>query len=216
MTIVGVFLGGEGRNDLGSRSGHPVYQSDERPGVVQTLLRRVQAEGWVVVGAINWSEIRKLRARGASPDDGHNVRALVLHAREANADVVAFVRDADGDRERTTVILSAIAAAKEQFPSPDLIGGTAIPVLEGWMLAMKGVPETENLSKAAAQRRLEEDYGVRRKDTLEMTTVATQFDLQRLPADATSLRSWLDTAKEVLPSRVRQAQFGDRKTASPS
>lgn len=31
----GVYLGGEGRNELGSRIGSPIYQSDAEPGVIE-------------------------------------------------------------------------------------------------------------------------------------------------------------------------------------
>jgi hypothetical protein len=205
---VGVFLGGEGPNELGSWSGDPVYQRDREAGVLEALLRRVQPDRWVVVGATNWRSIRKFRARGPSPAEERNVLGLVRDATEHKADVVAFVRDADDDSKRPAEIEGAIANAKQKFRGVDIIGGTAIPVLEGWILAMRGEHGTENLSRAMAQSRLEQDHGVKRKDTTAMSKVATEFDMRRLPDDAASLAAWLHAAQQVLPTRVRDAQSG--------
>jgi hypothetical protein len=45
MSEVQVFLGGEGRNELGSWAGEPAYQHDDEPGVIKALLLRTQPEG---------------------------------------------------------------------------------------------------------------------------------------------------------------------------
>lgn len=201
MNEVGVFLGGEGRNELGGRSGHPTYQSDTEPGVIETLLRRVQPQGWRVVGARNWSQIRKLRARGPTPNEKRNVAALVLHAREAGAQVLAFVRDGDGDEERFLAINEALTAHESDAAEPDIIGGVAVPVLEGWLLSLQGEPGTESLSKAAALRLFFEKNGFL-KDTPSIVQIAEQADLARIPIDATSLKAWLGKAKRVFKKRI--------------
>ena len=50
------------------------------------------------------------------------------------------------------------------FPNIAIVGGAAIPVLEGWVLAMLGEAGTERLGKAAAQSELVEK-GIARRDT---------------------------------------------------
>ena len=204
MSGVGVYLGGEGRNELGSRAGDPAYQTNEQPGVIQSLLRVVQPHGWEVAGAVLWRNIRKYRATGPSPGEARNVLGLVHEAVRANAQVVAFVRDADDDSERPRVISEAIDGAKQSFPDVDIIGGAAIPVLEGWILAMLGQHGTQKLGKARAQSKLR-DEGIPRKDTAGMVRVASELDPERLPEDAKSLRQWLSMARVVLPRRVGEA-----------
>ena len=203
MTDVGVFLGGEGKNELGRRAGAPTYQTDEDPGVLQTLLRRVENQGWTVAGAVKWADIRKYPAKGPLSAEERNVLGLVVEAQRSKAEVVAFIRDAD-DTDRHKTIEAAIGKARSLFPNIDLIGGTAVPVLEGWILAMRGQHGTEKLSKAGAQKRLD-DMGVDRENTTSaMVRVVTEADLERLPEDARSLRAWLDRARGVLPARVRK------------
>jgi hypothetical protein len=78
----------------------------DEPGVVEALLRRVRPSGWRVAAALPWKNIRKYRAGAANQRadhaDAHNVRGLVLHAYEEACEMLAFVRDVDGEllRER--------------------------------------------------------------------------------------------------------------------
>jgi hypothetical protein len=166
-------------------------------GVVQALLVRAKADGWRVVGATTWKSIVKYRARGPSPNEERNVLGLVLLAQRANADVVAFVRDSDGDDDRTSIIETALRKAADLFPNVRAIGGVAVPVLEAWVLALKGERRTEVLSKAAAQARLEA-LGVEPKHTAQMVEVALAADLDQLPEDATRLHDWLSKARTTL------------------
>jgi hypothetical protein len=204
MSEVRVYLGGEGNNELGSRCCDPVYQDDSKPGVVATLLRGVQQTGWNIVGARKWCQIRKLRAKGPTPADEHNVLGLVFEAKRAKAQVVAFVRDADDDKHRPKIIAEAIGEAKAAWPEVEVIGGAAIPVLEAWILAMQGDCGTERLSKSGAQSKLEAK-GIAPKDTDTMVDVAAKVFFNSLPKDAASLTAWLAKAKEVLPRLVRAA-----------
>ena len=215
MSEVGVYLGGEGRNELGSRATDPVRQNDDQPGVIATLLRVVQPDGWHVAGAIPWRKIKKYRA-GRSPGEERNVLGLVQEAVRANAEVVAFVRDADDNTERPKVIDAAMDKAKQLFPAVDIIGDTAIPVLEGWILAIVGEHGTEKLSKSRAQSRLEQ-LGVARKETAGMVRVACGASPEGLPQDARRLRRWLATARDVLPRRVQEAELveGPRPRRDP-
>jgi hypothetical protein len=81
MSEVRVYLGGEGRNELGSRCGDPIYQDEGSLGVIETLLRRVQASGWAVIGAKKWCRIVKLRSKGPTPREERNVLGLIYEAK---------------------------------------------------------------------------------------------------------------------------------------
>jgi hypothetical protein len=202
MSEVSVYLGGEGQNELGSRCGDPVYQDDSKSGVIETLLRGVQPRGWTVIGATRWCQIRKLRATGSTPNEARNVLGLVYDAKRAEARVLAFVRDANGDPNRPQIIADAISDAKAKFPGVEVVGGAAIPVLEAWILAMQAERGTESLSKPAAQSNLVK-RGIAPKDTDAMVDVAAKIIRDNLPKDATSLRAWLTRADEVLPRLVQ-------------
>jgi hypothetical protein len=205
MSGVKVFLCGEGSNELGSRCGLPNYQDDSQPGVIETLLRRVQAHGWEVHGAIQWKGIIKLRGpRRRIPREEQNVLGLVFAAKKKRARVLAFVRDADDDKNRPKVIADAIGKAKETFPEVEVIGGAAVPVLEGWILAMRGEHGTEKLGKAAARSKLVE-LKIPSKDSAAMVDVAAKVALEKLPEDATSLKAWQARANDVLPALVKAA-----------
>lgn len=199
---VRVFLAGEGSNELGSRIGHPTYQSGERPGVLHVLLTRVQPHGWEVGGARDWKSIRKFRARGANHADTHNVLGAVLDAKEAGCEVLAFTRDLDRDRAREEAIKEGIRRVPDVFPqAPDVIGGVAIPTLEGWILALLGERATESLTPHQAEHTLS-NRGITAKDGRAMVVVVEDADLDRLPDDAVSLAAWLTQVRAVLPPRV--------------
>lgn len=204
-----VFLAGEGSNELGSRVGHPAYQSDERPGVLHNLLTRAQTSGWEVGGARDWKSIRKLRVRGASHEDTHNVVGIALDAKEAGCEVLAFSRDLDRDIARR----DAIKEGLQRIPfilttgAPEVIGGVAVPTLEGWILALLGERATEELTPKQAEAALA-SRGVAAKDGPAMARVAEDADLGRIPADAISLTEWLDRAREVLPRVVAERLGG--------
>jgi len=201
MSDVKVHLGGEGKNELGSCALAEPYQSADIPGVVETLLRRVEPAGWTVAGATPWKSIRKFSARGPMSAEERNVRGLVEKAAGLGIPVVAFVRDSDGEPDRIVEIDAAIAKAAVDFPAVQVIGGTANPVLEGWILALQGVHGTEKLGKARAQTQLNFD-----KNTEAMTQVASTADLERLPKDASSLNGWMKRAAEVLTPLVRHTE----------
>jgi hypothetical protein len=198
-----VFLAGEGPNELESWCGDPVYQNAEFPGVIETLLDRVQAQGWAVIGACKWCQIRKFRAKGPTPNESQNVLGLTYAAKRAGAKILVFVRDADDCKERPRQIELAIQTAEKTFPEVTIVGGTAVPVLEGWILAMLNERDTEDLGKKAAQTRLEVK-GIPPKNTRAMIDIAAKVVPENLPADATSLCRWMARAKEILlPFRPR-------------
>ncbi len=201
-----VYLGGEGRNELGSRCGHPSYRTEDELGVIEALLRAIRSDGWSVAGAREWRTIRKLDAKGPTPNDERNVLALALEAKRSAADTLAFVRDEDDDEARPRIIADAVLKAECLFPDIKIIGAASVPVLEGWLLAIEGEHRTEQLSKAAAQGRLRE-RGV--ETTAHMVDIAHRADIRRIPADAESLGGWLRLATEALALASRLAGDGN-------
>lgn len=203
MSAVLVFLGGEGRNELGSWAGDPAYQSDDEPGVIKALLLRTRPDGWKIFGAQEWKRIRKYTDHGRFPADtrrlirgSHEERAvlgLVLDARERGAQVVAFVRDQDDDPDRTETIAKAVERARAHFSNIQVVGNTAVPALEAWILATMGETGTESLGKAKAQSLLAE-----RGITATAAMVGEVLANRSLPEDAIHLRSWLAQAQEAL------------------
>jgi hypothetical protein len=90
----------------------------------------------------------------------------------------------------------------ETFPSaPAVIGGVAVPTLEGWVLALSQEPRTEELTPKRAAQALQ-DKGVKPKDGTAMVRLVEEADLSKLPSDATSLAAWLARARNVLPPLV--------------
>ncbi|WP_437678492.1 hypothetical protein [Sorangium sp. So ce131] len=197
-----IFLVGEGENELGSRAGAPAYQSDKRPGVLWTLLSRVQPAGWVVGGAREWKSIRKYKARGATHEDTRNVLGAALDAKEAGCDVLAFSRDIDRDPARREAIEEGIRRVASTMPAPpEVIGGVAVPALSGWILALLGEKATEELSPLRAQAMLAAK-GMMPDDGAAMVRVAEDADLDAVPQDAASLTEWIARARAVLPRRA--------------
>jgi len=192
-----VFLGGEGRNELGGWDGHHAYQTSGSPGIVEALLRRVQPEGWEVGGAMRWSSIRKLRVGGHGSAEEQNVKALCLHARERGCNVVAFVRDADENEIRATTILYTIMNEATADGGLRIVGGVAVNVIESWILAMQGHTKSESLGRIAAQLKLAAQ-GVPAKDTFAMVAVVDTVDIGKLPPDAESLLLWIQKASVAL------------------
>ncbi len=203
MSEVRVFLGGEGKDELGSWFGDRPYQNDSDPGVIKALLLRTQLDGWKIIGARTWKTCRKYTALHRPPSGlqglirgDHEARAvlgLVLDARESGAHAVAFLRDEDGRSERIKPIEDAVRQAREYWPEMKVIGDVAVPVLEGWILAALGETKTESMSKARAQRLLE-DRGV----TTTADMVNAVLSGTPLPQDASRAHNWLEKARTIL------------------
>ncbi len=197
-----VFLSGEGPNELGSYAGHPSYRTEDALGVLHALLKKVEPNGWSIGGARVWRGIRKYRARpSADHEDTHNVLGLALDAIEAKCEILAFSRDTDKDPRRAAAIEAGIELIPKTFAkAPDVIGGVAVPALEAWILALLGHhgSEAKNAEESLAAK------GIAKKDGPAMVDAVTAADLSRIPADAVSLRAWLDRARAVLPARVKE------------
>lgn len=196
-----VFLGGEGNNDIGTRWYLPM---GDQPGVIEVLLRKVRATGWHVAGARSWQSIRKYRAGGALGKthhaDARNVVGLVLHAYEDACEMLAFVRDHDGDELREQEILRILDAvaglgfAEEYRYELAIVGGIPRPKLEGWMLCLLGVAGTDEMSRARVDRELAAAQ-VELKSTDQYVAVAED---SVLPTGDGSLPSWLARADATL------------------
>lgn len=209
MNDIKVLLAGEGRNDLGRFADAPAYRDESRRGVIEVLLQRVRPRGWRVSQGMLWCSIRKYRAGEHRAPEARTVLGLVQRARHDGIGVVAFVRDEDGKAERSKDVSKGIEQAAVAFPDISVIGGMAVPKLEGWVLAMKGQHGTEQMSPAGADKALEKE-GIRAKDTTTMVAVVEQTDLTKLPVDARSLRDWMAKAREVLDQKISAAEVEEQ------
>jgi hypothetical protein len=203
-----VWIVGEGNNELGAGDGY----GGRHRGVLDALLARVRDGGWECSGKLQWNAVQKFRAGGArlaGPNHGDylQVLGLVLVAYENVADAVAFTRDVDSDPDREDAVATALAWIRDESGwLIDVIGGVAKPALEGWILALRAVPGTDDMSRPRATAHLaEHDIGI--KSTGDYVGVVEQAELGEppyfgLPSGAESLRAWLATAHEVLTRLV--------------
>jgi hypothetical protein len=195
---VKVLLAGEGRNELGGWIDLPPYRADSpEPGVLQALLEQISVASWVVYDARQWKSIRKYRAGDRSAPETRSVIGLALHAKESGCDVLAFVRDEDGAPQRTADVGAGLKRASELWPALSIVGSTAIPCLEGWLLALKGETGTEQLSKQKAIE-ISIQAGIGTKDTRALVEYVREHGVTRVAPDAAKLRSWLDAARGAL------------------
>lgn len=200
-SVIHVFLAGEGKNELGGRIGPPAFHNPDKRGVLEAILRKIRENGWEVGGAVEWRRIRKFKARGQINEEARAVLGAALDAREANCHVLAFCRDRDKDETRHDAIEEGIRQVfQNNGANLDVIGGVAVPTLEGWILAFLTHRKTDSLSPTRAQENLIA-AGVPAKDTDVMVAVVDEAQLHAVPEDAESLRRWLDRAREVMNRR---------------
>lgn len=196
-----VFLAGEGPNELGCWADHPSYRDPQNRGVLETLLRKVRTDGWEVGDAIKWKDIRKYKAGNCRSAETRNVLGAVHQARRKGCDVVAFVRDRDDTNanprdDRQKAIEEGLTAARDVIPScPDLVGGIVIRRLESWLCALSGARGTEDNRRPEDLLRKK---GIEDKCTDDMVGLVEEADLDAVPDDAVSLRTWLERAKSAL------------------
>ncbi|HYO74215.1 MAG TPA: hypothetical protein VEU33_49900 [Archangium sp.] len=198
-----VFLAGEGPNELGgwfkeSPWRQPAVRSPVEIGVLEALLRLTQPEGWEIVDAVPWKNIRKFRAGGHKHAETRNVLALILAAKEKGCDVVVFTRDRDKEQAREQAIHEGILRAEKEIQdTPRVAGGVAIEETESWILALAGRARSQQMGEEQRKRALAE-LGVGEKSTTDMVRIIEQADLGRIPADAESLQTWLERVRKVL------------------
>ena len=155
---------------------------------------------------MRWQHIRKFRVGavlrgGTSHQDLRNVCGLALVAWEAGCEVMAFVRDVDADDRRTDAIDAGMATAAELFPQLVMIGGVAKPALEGWILALRGVRDTDAMSRKRTLEKLRE-LAIAEKQVEAYVEVIEAADLDALPPGSDSLRDWLAIARVRLGAAV--------------
>jgi hypothetical protein len=201
---VKVWIGGEGTCEIGDRD----RPGGLRVGAIEALLLRVEPKGWSVAGATIWRRIRKFTvgaARGRhNHGDIHSIAGLVNEAYEAGCEVVAFSRDVDAEDARTSAIRRGIDDARKLFPLVAIIGGPAIPAIEGWILALLGVRDSETMSRDRANRELALlGTGVKRPE--DYVAVIEKQSLDPLPPGSTTRQIWIKRAKSVLAEAIRGA-----------
>jgi hypothetical protein len=201
---VRVWLGGEGSCEIGDRD----RPGGARVGAIEALLLRVEPKGWSVAGATVWRQIRKYTVGAARGRDNHgdihNIAGLVNHAFEAGCQVVAFSRDVDAEIERTSAIQRGIDYAQERVPRVAIIGGPAKPAIEGWILALLGVRDSEKMSRERANRELAQ-RGTSLKQPEDYVAVIELRSFETLPPGSTALQTWIKRAKSVLGDAIRGA-----------
>jgi len=202
MEAVKVWLGGEGPCELGTRT-----DGGDEPGVIEALLLRVEPKGWIVEGAQRWKYIRKYRAGhaargGRNHEDLHNVLGLALKAKDVGCKVLAFTRDVDADDRRADAIARGIALAGELFPALVIVGGVACPAIEGWMLALLGVRDSDAMSRVRTLELLR-DREIEKKNADAYVEIVNAADLAHLPVGCGSLTDWLSTARTQLGRVLR-------------
>lgn len=202
MSQVRVWLGGEGPNEIGNRD----EPNGVRRGVIEALLLRLEPNGWRVEGATLWKRIRKYKVRAAigreNHGDIHNIAGLVQRAAEEGCEVVAFTRDVDSEPGRADAIARGIEHVRAIFPTVDVIGGPAVPAIEGWILALLGVYGTESMSRGRTVAEVE-TRAIAPKLTRGYVEVIAEADLGALPRDCSALLAWLETARQVMAKAIR-------------
>ncbi len=190
--MIKVFLAGEGPTELGGWSRESMYrESTPSIGILEALLRKIRPTGWSIVEATCWKNIRKYQARPKMPAEIRNVLGVVLQAKEAGAEILAFTRDRDRDEAREAEIDEGIARAAGLFdPCPAIVGGVAIEAIEAWTLALHG--------ERAGHRH------ARPKDLLAAIPITDQVavveaaNLENFNLDAPSLIRWLERGRAAL------------------
>lgn len=196
-----VFLAGEGRDELGDWMHPPQYRRrPPDPGLLEALLRRVADDRFTVVDARVWHTIKKFKAGQHARPETRNVLGLMLEAEEAGCDVLVFVRDKDGDDEREEDIGAGIRLLTEGEHAPLVVGGCAVQEIEAWLLALLG----ERGSERHAQAKEVLARGHRIAGLPLKVAVVEGADLDAIPADARSLRAWIDAARGVFAAAAER------------
>jgi hypothetical protein len=195
-----VFLAGEGTNEIGSWGRHPSYRHTAETGALEALLKKSVETGWEICGGLFWKEIRKFRAGDHRSAETRNVLGAALRAREAGADALIFSRDRDRVPTRERDIEDGVGAASKEI-GIGIAGGTAIEDLDAWVLACLGITNSEE--NRNAKQTLERERGI--ATTSAKVVAIEQVDLSALPADAGSLRQWIDRVRAVLGTGIEES-----------
>jgi hypothetical protein len=108
------------------------------------------------------------------------------------------LKDTDADESRQERIEKGIKAAYERFNTKiGIIGGCAVPCIEGWILAFLGVMQTEKFTSSKACDSLKNEVG-NEPNTEQIVQIIARTDKKTIAHDAHALKEWLKTAKNVL------------------
>jgi hypothetical protein len=124
----------------------------------------------------------------------------VLHAYEEACEMLAFVRDGDGDERREQEIrrvletLATFGFADEYQYELAVVGGVARPKLEGWILWLLGVTGTDAMTPARVDRELATTE-IEAKSTAQYVAIA---ETGALPSGEGSVPDWLAHAKATI------------------
>ncbi|WP_437630055.1 hypothetical protein [Sorangium sp. So ce854] len=197
--MIRVILAGEGKNELGGFAVEPSFRDDNpEPGVVEALLRQVRPEGWKVVDAILWKNIPKLRVGIGGKGEELNVQRASHHAKKRGCEVFAFTRDRDGAKfalreEGIERAIEELTGSADQQPT--VVGGVAVEKLESWLVAVAGHHGSEGMRRPHETLA---ELGINEKDTAAMVRLVEENGLTNIPADARSLRRWIERARRAL------------------
>lgn len=97
-------------------------------------------------------------------------------------------------RDRHANITEGVRQAQDRSPTVQVVGEVARPCLEGWVLAALGEAATEQMSKAAAQRRLADRCAA--KDTAAFAQAVHRA--AAFPEDARGVRRWIAGVRDCL------------------
>lgn len=116
---------------------------------------------------------------------------LTLRALDEGCDVLAFVRDRDGDADREQQLERGIEEAARTFASVRIVGGVARESIEAWILAMRGDAGCE--SHRHPKGELATRHGIRTR--AEKVSVVDSADLDPARARSATLDRWVSRAQ---------------------
>ncbi|MCC6877815.1 MAG: hypothetical protein IT378_26125 [Sandaracinaceae bacterium] len=143
-----VFLGGEGRTELGDWDKEAPYRPKPGERAEPGVLLRSEPE---IVGAARWSSLRKYQVggfrKGKASSEVQNVRRLALQASESGASLLVFTRDRDGDEQRQRDVEEGIEAVRHKYDGLNVVGAMAIEAIEAWILLVRGDRKAEGYTR---------------------------------------------------------------------
>jgi hypothetical protein len=185
-----IFVAGEGPHDIGRWAQELPWRSGER-GFLEAVLAKVRPDGWEIVEGLQWKRIPKYRSGDHRRPEQRTVLGLIALARNRGCDLVAFLRDHDGDDARPAAIAEALA--ERAVDDPDVIAGVPVRTVDAWVLAILGERATERLRDPKADL---EARSVRTRS--ERAAVVDARGFADVPDDARSLRTFLAEAERAL------------------
>lgn len=197
-----VFIVGEGANELGRFVHHPARRADHANlrGVIEAFLQKLLTDFEVVDGRA-WSKVPSYQ-QGKGHNFQKKILAAALLARAAHCQAFVFLLDQDNEPAR----IQAVESALQELTAPEFglssAGGVAIPLLEGWILALLGHSGTEGLRPKRATAELEKQYGIK-KNSQKMVEVIEAADLKAISKDARAFTMWLDQIRR-LPTQIHE------------